>query len=442
MMFSNSDLKKLIGPLIVEQVLAVTMGMADTIMVASCGEAAVSGISLVDTISILLIGLFSAMATGGAVVVSQLMGRNDRKLAGEASNQLFLAVGGLSLGLMALALLGNGLILQVIYGKIDPEVMSNAKVYFYIMAVSYPFLGIYGGAAALFRAVGNSKVSMKVSVVANCLNVGGNALLIFVFHMGVAGAGISTLVSRILAAVVMVWLLKKKDCQVPFSFSLHFEKKMMKRILYIGIPNGLENSVFQLGKLILSSLIASFGTVAIAANAVANNVCGLETIPATAMGIAMITVVGQCVGADQLDQAKYYMGKLTKLTYLCLIVLNLVIILFLGPICKLYGLSAETAKLAEQLMLYHSICCMMIHPLAFSLANGLRAANDVKFTMVVSIFSMWTFRIVLGYLLGRYLGLGVMGVWIAMTVDWLVRALFFTSRVLTGKWKKYVYATH
>lgn len=434
--FSNRQLRRLIFPLVIEQILAVTMGMADTIMVASCGEAAVSGISLVDTISLLLIGLFGAMAAGGSVVSAQYLGRKDEKNVARAAGQLFLAVGGLSIILMAVMLLFNQSLLRLIYGAIEEDVMSNARTFFYLSAVSYPFLAFYNSGAALFRAVGNSGVSMMISLFANVFHIALNALLIFVFHMGVAGAGISTLVSRFLSAAIILFLLGRQN-QLPVEFTLKADKKMLRQILYIGVPNGLENSIFQLGKLLLSSLTASFGTVAITANAVAGTICNLEVIPANAIGIAMVTVVGQCVGAGDVGQARKYMGKLLKTAYIWMLVLNLTIIPLLNPICSLFHLSEETGALAVKLMLYHSICCMLIHPLAFCLTNGLRAANDVRFPMTVSICSMWICRIVLAYIFSLNFGLGLMGIWIAMTVDWLVRAIFFSARVLSGKWSRY-----
>ena len=434
--FSNRQLRRLIFPLVIEQFLAVTMGMADTIMVASCGEAAVSGISIVDTISILLIGLFGAMAAGGSVVSAQYLGRKDEKNVARAAGQLFLAVGGLSIILMTVMLLFNQSLLRLIYGAIEEDVMSNARTFFYLSAVSYPFLAFYNSAAALFRAVGNSRVSMLISLFANLFHIALNALLIYVFRMGVAGAGISTLVSRFLSAAIILFLLRRQN-QLPVEFTLKVDKKMLRQILYIGVPNGLENSIFQLGKLLLSSLTASFGTVAITANAVAGTICNLEVIPANAIGIAMVTVVGQCVGARDVGQARKYMGKLLKTAYIWLLVLNLTIIPLLNPICSLFQLSEETSALAFKLMLYHSICCMLIHPLAFCLTNGLRAANDVRFPMTVSICSMWICRIVLAYIFSLNFGLGLMGIWIAMTVDWLVRAIFFSTRVLSGKWIRY-----
>ncbi len=437
-LFSTKDLRGLIFPLVIEQILAVFMGMADTIMVSSSGEAAVSGISIVDTISLLLIGLFGAMAAGGSIVAAQYIGRKEEENVARASGQLFLAIGGLSIALMFITLFFNQSILRLIYGNIDPEVMGNAKIYFYLSALSYPFLAYYNSSAALFRSVGNSRVSMNISLFANLFHIALNALLIYVLHMGVTGAGISTLVSRALSAVIILYLLKRQN-QIPVKFSLKPDKIMLHRILYIGIPNGLENSIFQLGKLLLSSLTASFGTTAIAANAVASTVANLETLPATAIGIAMVTVVGQCVGARELGQARRYMGKMLKTAYIWVLAINIIIIPLLNPISSLFRLSGETSALAVKLMLYHSICCMLIHPMAFCLANGLRAANDVRFTMTVSVCSMWICRIVLAYVLSLYAGLGLMGIWIAMTIDWLVRAIFFVTRVLNGKWCRYAY---
>lgn len=439
-LFTKKQLKKLIFPLVIEQFLAVAMGMTDTLMVASVGEAAVSGVSIVDTINVLLIGLFGAMAAGGSVVTAQYIGRKDEKNVSKAAGQLFLAVGGLSIVLMVVTLIFNESLLRLIYGNINQDVMGNARIYFYLSSLSYPFLAFYNSAAALFRSVGNSGVSMRVSLIANVFNIVGNIIFIFGLHMGVAGSGLSTLISRILCAVIILVLLHRHaGLSVDFTFKI--DKGMLRKILYIGVPNGVENSIFQLGKLLLSSLISSFGTIAIAANAVASTICGLETIPATAIGIAMVTVVGQCVGAGELDQAKKYMGKLLKTAYIWLIVLNLSIIPFLNIITNLFQLSPETSSLAVKLMLYHSICCMMIHPLAFCLTNGLRAAGDVRYTMVVSICSMWICRIVLAYVLSLHFGLGLMGIWIAMTIDWLVRAIFFSTRVLRGKWRRFAYRT-
>lgn len=435
--FSNEDLRKLLIPLIIEQFLAVAMGMADTVMVASCGEAAVSGISLVDSICVLMICLFSAMSSGGAVVAAQFKGKGNQKMVNRASNQIFLAVGGIAVVFMIVALIGNRPILRLIYGSIDADVMSAARTYFYFAALSFPFLGIYNSGAALFRAVGNSKVSMKVSLFANVLNVAGNAVLIFIFKLGVTGAAISTLISRIVSAALIIYMITKND-EISLEKKWHLDFDMLKKILYIGIPSGLENSMFQLGKLLLSSLVSTFGTAAITANAVTNSVANFQQIPSTAIGVAMITVVGQCIGAGDAKQAKYYLNKLLKISFSCIISLGIILIVFAKPIFGVYQLSQETMDISMQLLLYNCICCMFLQPLAFGQAHAMRAAGDVKFTMVVSICSMWICRIFMAYVLADHMGLGVMGVWIAMTLDWFVRATFFTTRVRTGKWIKHM----
>lgn len=436
-MFTDEQLKKLVFPLVIEQMLAMTMGLVDTMMVASCGEAAVSGISLVDTISFLLIGLFGAMSSGGAVVVAQYFGKGDKGKVARASGQLFLAVTAAALVFMTVALIWNGQLLGLIYGNVEADVMGNARIYFYINAVSFPFLAVYNGGAALFRAVGNSKISMQVSLFANVLNVAGNALLIYVFQLGVAGAGFSTLFSRALSAGAICVILRNKGA-VPVKWGLRVDWGIMRRILFIGIPNGLENSIFQVGKILVSSLIASFGTASITANAVVGSVGSFQLIPTTAVGMAAITVVGQCVGAGEYEQARKYLYKLLRVAYVFVIIMGIGIMLLGGSICSLYHLSEETTQLTRGLLLYNAVCCMTVHPLAFAQPNGLRAAGDVKYTMLVSIGSMWTCRIGLAYVLGKGMNMGLFGVWIAMTVDWLVRAVFFTARILTGKWQKHM----
>ena len=413
MLFSQDALKKLLWPLIIEQFLAIAMGMADTVMAASCGEAVVSGISLVDSICVLLIGLFTAMASGGAVVAAQYMGHGDKEMVGRASNQLFIAVGGVALLFMTIALIWNKGLLALLYGNVEADVMSAARIYFYIVAVS-----------------------MKVSLVANLVNVVGNAILIYGVGIGAAGAALSTLFSRVLSAVLIVMLLKKSD-KIIMSNHWRLDTKILGKILYIGVPNGLENSIFQIGKLLTTSLIAGFGMAATTANAVTGSIASFQQIPANAIGVAMITVIGQCIGAGETEQALYYLKKMMKTAYACMILLGIPMIIFARPICGIYHLSPETMKITVFLLCYSCVCCMLVHPLSFAQSNALRAAGDVRFTMIVAIASMWLCRVGMAYILGQGLGLGVIGVWIAMTMDWVVRAFLFTNRVRTGKWLKY-----
>ncbi len=440
-MFTKKQLYKLIIPLIIEQILAITVGMADIMMVSRAGEAAISGVSLVDTLNILLITVFSALATGGAVVAAQSLGNKDNDKARKSGEQLLIVTTTIAVVISLISLIGNYQILRLIYGDIDPDIMKNARTYFFITALSFPFLAIYNSCAALFRAMGNSNVSMKISWGMNGINLAGNAYLIFGLHMGVAGVAIPTLISRAVAAIAIVILIRneKNPIYIKKIHRIRFNWPIVKRILNIGVPNGLENSMFQIGKILVQGLITSFGTVAITANAVGNTIAGFETIPGSAISLAMITVVGQCVGANDYKQAKKYTFKLLRIAYLLMIALNVVIIIFADNLLGIYDLSPATMEVAKQLVLYHSICCMLIWPISFTLPNALRAANDVKFTMITSILSMWFCRIVLSYVFGRYMGLGVLGVWMAMTADWLVRSIIFMTRFLRGKWKAHAF---
>ncbi|QHQ61334.1 MATE family efflux transporter [Anaerocolumna sedimenticola] len=436
-MFTNKQLYKLIIPLIIEQLLAVTVGMVNIIMVARAGEVAVSGVSLVDTLNVLLITIFSSLATGGAVVAAQYIGHKETENACKSAKQLLLISTIIALIIMAFSLLGNYYILRIIYGNIDAAVMDNARIYFYVTSFSFPFLAIYNSCAALFRVMGNSKISMYASLIMNAINIVGSAVLVMGFHMGVMGVAVPALLARISAALIMLFLIrnKKNPIYIDHVMKLGLDIPMIKRILQIGVPNGIENGIFQIGKILVQGLTASFGTVAMSANAVAQTIAGLEIIPGNGIGLAMITVVGQCVGAGDYGQAKKYAIKLLKLTYAIMLVLNIGIILLRNPIVNIFNLSTETNALTLQLIIYHSICCCTIWPIAFALPNAIRAANDVKYTMVISIISMWLWRIGFSYILADFLKLGVLGVWIAMTIDWFFRAICFLIRFINGKWK-------
>ncbi len=437
MMFTNKQLRQLIIPLIIEQLLSVTVGMADSIMIASVGEAAVSGVSLVDTVMVLMINIFAALATGGAVVAGQFIGHRREEDACRAADQLVIFTLILSVGVMAVMYAGQNLILNGVFGSIEADVMGHAKTYLLIVTASIPFIALYNCGAALFRSMGNSKISMQTSMMMNAINITGNAVLIFGLKLGVAGAAIPTLVSRIAAAALIMALLRRQNQQVHISkpFSWKPDRRMIQKILHIGVPNGLENSMFQLGKILVLSLVATFGTASIAANAVSNTIAMFQILPGMAVGFAILTVVSQCVGANDYEQAKIYTKKLIKLVYICMVGMNILVVAALPFIIKIYNLSELTGRITTQIIIYHALCCVTIWPMSFSMPNTLRASNDVRFTMVISIISMWTFRIAFSYLLGQFLGMGVFGVWVAMTIDWLFRAICFTVRYIKGKWK-------
>ncbi len=437
-LFTNQALKKLIIPLIIEQALAVTVGMVDTIMVSSVGEAAVSGISLVDMINILLINIFAALATGGAVVSSQFIGAQDRDRAKQSASQLLFVTLVVSLLFAIAALAFKRPILNLVFGRIEADVMGNALTYLFYSALSYPFLALYNACAALFRSMGNSRISMLTSLLMNGINIVGNAILIFGFNMGVAGAAIATLFSRIVAAIVMLVLIARSSNLIYVDFKTKFRPDwaMIKKILYIGVPNSFENSFFQLGKILVLSIVTMFGTMQITANAVANNLASFGCIPGQAMGLSLITIVGQCVGARDTKQAVYYTKRVLKYSHAAVLITNLFVIISLPWILQLYSLSAETAQYATIIILIHNTCSIIFWPESFELPNALRAANDVRYTMWIAIISMLLFRIAFSYILGLGFGMGVIGVWIAMILDWIFRDIFFIGRFARGKWKQ------
>ncbi|PXV84733.1 putative MATE family efflux protein [Lachnotalea glycerini] len=437
MLFDNKALKRLIIPLIIEQILAITVGMADTMMISRAGEAAISGVSLVDMINNLLINVFAAISTGGAVVTSQYIGKKRKDLACSSAKQLIYITVLISLGIMVLTIVFRIPLLNLLFGTIDHDVMKNAITYLIISAISYPCLALYNSCAALFRSTGNSKISMQISLGMNIINVIGNAIFIFHFNMGVAGAALASLIARSSAAVIMLILScnSQNEVYIDHIFKLEISTPIIKKILNIGIPNGFENSIFQLGRVVVVSIISYFGTVQIAANAVANNLDAMGCIAGVAMNLAMITVVGQCVGAGDYKQAVYYTKKVLKLTYVITICINIVILITMPLILSIYDLSPETLELATILIFIHDGIAMILWPASFTLPNALRASNDVKFTMYISVFSMCMFRILLSYILGKHYGMGAIGVWIAMVVDWMFRATCFIGRFVSGKWK-------
>ena len=436
--FTNHQLITLLWPLIIEQALEVLVGMADTMMVSSAGEAAISGVSLVDMINQLIITVFAALATGGAVVISQYLGARKPEEATRSAGQLVTLSALLGTGIAAFCLVLRTPLLRLFFGSITDDVMTAALIYFTITALSFPFLALYNAGAAIFRSTGNSAVSMKVSVIVNIINFCGNALCVYVLKMGVAGVAVPTLVSRAVGAVIILSLAARPDYLLRLTARTvtRLEPHTVKSILAIGIPSACENSLFQLGRVLVVSMISLFGTVHISANAVANNLDGVGCIIGNAMCLGMITVVGRCIGAQDFDQAVHYTKKLLRWDYVAQGLANAVVLVALNPLLSLYTLSPETAALSAKLVWIHCGMGILIWPLAFILPNALRAANDVRFTMVVSIVSMVVWRLAFSQILCVQLGWGDVGVWWAMIIDWVCRTLCFVVRFASGAWKR------
>ncbi|MBO7253515.1 MAG: MATE family efflux transporter [Oscillospiraceae bacterium] len=438
-LFSNQRLIRLIVPLVIEQGLTILVGMADGVMVASVGEAAISGVSLVDMINAVILVLFAALATGGSVVTSQFLGAKAMDKAQRSVGQLILMALGLGVLTMVPCLIFDEELLMLCFGAIAPDVKHAGLQYLRITAFSFPFIALYNAGAAIYRSMGNSQVSMKASMLMNVINVAGNAFCIFVLKWGVYGVAIPTLVSRAAAGIYMLVMVLKPDQQLRLTKEgiSQIDKTMMGNILRIGVPSACENCFFSLGRLIVASMITLYGTSQVSANAVAGNIDRLGIILGQAMGLAMVTVVGQCVGARDTEQAKYYIKKLLRWTYIAQGLTNILIVLFVGQLVDLYStLGPETRALAMRLSTMHASMAVFFWPVSFVLPNALRASNDVKFTMWVGIGSMLACRIFGSWLLCVYFGMGATGVWIAMIADWVCRTSFFVPRVISGKWKE------
>ena len=439
MPFSNRDLREMIVPLFLEQLLVMLVGIADTLVVSYAGEAAVSGVSLVNQFNTIFIYLFTALASAGAVVISQYIGRKETESAGYSASQLLMFGTAFSLLAAALVLVGNRGMLGLLFGKVEEPVMEACVTYLKISAYSYPALAVYNAGAAVYRSLGKTNVTMYLSVVSNFINIVGNVIGVFVLHAGVAGVAWPSLIARTFSAVIITLLCFRKKNEVVYRLGWIFkwDTACLKRIWNVAIPNGVENGIFQLVKVALSSIVALFGTYQIAANGVAQSIWSLAALAGVAMGPAFITVIGQCMGKRDIQAADYYLTKLSKITLLLSSAWNLLIFLFTPLFLQFYALEAQTRQLVVWLVLIHNVFNAAAFPFSGALSNGLRAAGDVKFTMYVSVISTIAGRLFLSWLLGIVFHMGVIGIAVAMVCDWVIRAVIFIWRQKSGKWKEF-----
>ena len=435
-LYNNTDLRKLLLPIIVEQLLSSLMGTADTMMVSNIGSAAISAVSLVDSINILVIQALAALAAGGAILCAQYLGSHNQKEANQAARQVLFVMVFLSTALSAFCLIFRDPLLGLIFGKVEADVMSNSKIYFFLTLLSFPFIGLYDAGASIMRSQNNSRNPMIISVISNFLNIGGNAILIFVFGLGVKGAALSTLVSRIFCAVVVILQLRNDEAPICITnyFSIRPDWTLIKKILFIGIPSGIENSMFQFGKLAIQSTVSTLGTVAIAAQAMTNILENLNGIAAIGIGIGLMTVVGQCLGAGRQDEAVYYVKKLSWLAEAVVITSCLLVFILTKPITILAGMEPASARLCLSMITFITIVKPISWVMSFIPGYGMRAAGDVKFSMITSCCTMWLCRVSLCIYLCRVWGFGPIAVWIGMFSDWTLRAIIFGIRFHSGKW--------
>lgn len=439
MLFSKMDIRNLLIPLMVEQFLNSFMGMADTMMVSRVGSAAISAVSLVDSINVLVIQVFAALATGATIICSQYLGKGDEKEANRAAGQVVFSVFVISTGIALLCILFRSPLLCLAFGTVEPDVMDNALVYMLITSVSFPFIAMFEAGAACFRACGNSRFPMVVSVISNGINIAGNAILIFGCGMGVAGAALSTLFSRALCMVVVFYGLRQPKQVIVVSryHTLRPDYPLIRKILSIGIPSGIENGMFQFGKLAIQSSVSTLGTAAIAAQAMTNTLEMLNGVAAIGIGIGMMTIVGQCIGAGRDEEAKYYIVRLCLISEAVIIICCLLVFGLTKPILFLAGMETESAKLCFEMICAITIVKPLVWMLAFLPPYGMRAAGDVKFLMISSCIIMWFARVALAVYLIRFCGFGPMAVWIGMFIDWTLRGMVSIVRYGSGRWLKH-----
>ena len=438
-MFSNKMIRALLVPIILEQLLNSIMGTADTMMVSNVGSAAISAVSLVDSINILVIQAFSALAAGGAIVCAQYIGQGNKERANESARQVLFIITLISVAVSAFCLIFQKPLLHLIFGAVEADVMRASEIYFFYTALSFPFIAAYDAAASIFRAQENTRDPMLISMVSNVMNIVGNAIMIWGFHMGVAGAALATLISRIFCAVVVLAELRlnRQPIVVRDYLKIRPDGKMIGRILALGIPSGIENSMFQLGKLAIQSTVSTLGTTAIAAQAMTNMLEMLNGTAVIGVGIGLMTVVGQSLGAGRKDEAVYYMKKLMIFSEVFLIACCAVVYVLARPITMIGGMEAKSAEMCLDMMFWITIVKPIVWMFAFIPAYGMRAAGDVKFSMITSCITMWTFRFCLCVYLIRVCGMGPMAVWIGMFTDWTVRAIVFGLRFKSGKWMEH-----
>ena len=428
----------LLIPVVLEQLLNSIMGTADTMMVSNVGSAAISAVSLVDSINVLVIQAFSALAAGGAIVCAQYIGQKNKEKANESARQVLFIITAISVAVSLICLVFQKPLLRLIFGSVEPAVMRASETYFFYTALSFPFIAAYDSAASIFRAQDNTKGPMIISMISNVMNIAGNAVMIWVFHMGVAGAALSTLISRIFCAVVVIIQLRKEregqEIVVRDYFKIRPDWSMIRRILGLGIPSGIENSMFQLGKLAIQSTVSTLGTAAIAAQAMTNILENLNGIAAIGVGVGLMTIVGQCLGAGRQDEAVYYIKKLCVIAEVIIIISCLGVFALTKPITILGGMEKESADMCFHMVMWITIVKPLVWIMAFIPGYGLRAAGDVKFSMIVSCCTMWACRFCLCVFLIRVMGFGPMGVWIGMFADWTLRGIIFTWRFHSRKW--------
>lgn len=436
-LYSNKNLLYLFIPLVIEQGLEYLVGFADSLMVAKVGEAAVSGVSLVDFVMALLISIFTALATGGGAITGQYLGSKKDNEANQSALQMMKVTFYLSIVITLIIFVFKNSILHLLFGSISSDVYHHAMTYLNVVVLSIPFLAIYNGGAAIFRTMNNSKLPMQIMLAMNIVNVIGNALCVFILKMGVEGIAIPTLVSRVGAALLILHFSKKTTIHLSQLMNIKINRNMIEKILNIGIPFGIENSMFYLGRLIVLSIVSLFGTASIVANSVGGTLVMFQVLPGTAINLGLTSIISRCIGANDYDQAKYYTKKINRWMHISFIISTVIILLLMPLIMSFYNLSSRATSYVWQIIILHGIMMTLIWPYGYMLPIIFRSSGDAKFPMIVSIISMVICRILFSYILAVIFNMGMMGTWYAMFLDWIVKAIIYTYHYIKGKWMNY-----
>ena len=468
-LFTAKQLLWLVAPIVIEQIFSTSLGFFDSLMVSNMNATqavrsnASNAIGNVDYINNLIIQLFSAFATGGAIVTSQALGAGDRERANKVAKQLLMLVICVSLAVGGVCLALNKPILRLFYGNVDDSTFSYQRTYFYVTAASFPFIGLFNACAALLRAQRKSFSTMASAAISCVVNVGLNAVFLFALGMGVLGAGLATLFCRAIPAVFMLALLGGRDnaVRVRLLERFRFDKAMIRSILRLAVPSGVETALFQLGKLMTNTFVNA-GVYATGAksitgvdeagelihiniqangNAIANQINNFASVVGSGVGTSSLTVIGQSVGAGDPDQVKYYMKRMFVISYIANGICVGTILALMPLLTQLYGYAEEAKAIGRQCLWFCLIFQFFLYPLSFTAPSILKATSDVKYVMVCAVVSMFTMRVSLAFLLttDRLPGmpeLGAMGYWIGMCSDWVLRSVLFSTRLLSGRWRK------
>ncbi|MFD1465191.1 MATE family efflux transporter [Lapidilactobacillus mulanensis] len=426
----------LLGPVIFDQFFLVAFNFINTAMISSSGEAAISAVNMVGSINVFLIQIFVAVGLGGTVLIAQYFGRKEYQMLGKVVNGTVFGAILVATSLALLFLLGHNLILNLLFGDAEKAVMDNARLYMVGVLISYPFEATVEGVNGSLRGIGRTKNSLQLSLVMNLLNLLFNFVFIIYFKMGVLGLVVSLNLSRWLAsAFAGVTLFRHRDLfSLKWSSMKQPDFRMIKRVVTVCIPFAAESFFFNGGKIIMQMMIVSLGTQVIATNAIASSWVQLSEIVPTALGTALVPIVGQCIGRKNIKDARKITKSFVSLGILAYVIGEIILFLSFNKGIALFHPSDVIKPRIFELYLIFAVGHLLVWCISFTLPSALRAAGDAKFTTMVSLITMWGIRVGIGYLVGIVFGYGLPGIYFVWVCEWAVRGTIFLLRFRGKRW--------